>query len=121
MGFGGGLLRSVFQEHERWTKGLPKIVLRNTYLSSFNGTSTICWYRSNFRTTEDYISDGRMFARAWLRLTSYNLYMHPFGSLITTLRYINKLIRSLMIKKITNQFGLFSELVIVKCQQEASD
>ena len=83
MGFGGGLLRSVFQEHERWTKGLPKIVLRNTYLSSFNGTSTICWYRSNFKSTEDFISDGRMFARAWLRLTSYNLYMHPFGSLIT--------------------------------------
>ena len=32
MGFCVGLLRSVFQEHDRWTKGLPKIVLRNTYL-----------------------------------------------------------------------------------------
>ena len=83
MGFGGGLLKSVFQTHERWTKGLPKIILRNTYMSSFVGTKTICWYRSSFENTIDYIKNGRMFARSWLHLTDHKLYMHPFGSLVT--------------------------------------
>ena len=83
MGFAGGLLKSVFQDHKNWTKGISKIVLRNTYMSSFVGTKTICWYRGDFSSKIDYINNGRMFARSWLYLTKHNLYIHPFGSLVT--------------------------------------
>ena len=83
MGFAGGLLKSVFQDYQIWTKGISKKILRNTYMSSFIGTTTICWYRGRFSTKVDYIDSGRMFARSWLKLTNYNLYIHPFGSLIT--------------------------------------
>ena len=83
MGFPGGLLRSVFQDHKHWTKGLPKVILRNTYMSSFAGTQTICWYRGGFSNKIDHVNSGRMFARSWLRLTKHNLYIHPFGSLVT--------------------------------------
>ena len=83
MGFAGGLLKSVFQDHEIWTKGISKTLLRNTYMSSFVGTTTICWYRGFFGSKVDYVNSGRMFARSWLNLTKHNLYIHPFGSLVT--------------------------------------
>ncbi len=83
MGFAGGLLRSVFKDYQIWTKGISKKILRNTYMSSFIGTTTICWYRGPFNTKSDYIDSGRMFARSWLKLTNFDLYIHPFGSLIT--------------------------------------
>ena len=98
MGFGGDLLSSVFQNHEKWTKGLPKIILRNTYMSSFSNTKTICWYRSSFENTIDYINNGRMFARSWLHLTNHNLYMHPFGSLVTNAS-AHKKIKSIFYEK----------------------
>ena len=83
MGFSGVLLKSVFQNHEKWTKGLSKILLKETYLSSFKGTSSIGWFGGNFKNTNDYLNCGRMMARCWLLITKEGAYIHPFGSLVT--------------------------------------
>ncbi len=83
MGFPGQLMRSVFQKHHKWTKGIRKKVLRKRYLQSFKGTQTIGWFTGRFDTTEELLQAGRMFARAWLRITEDGAYIQPFGSLIT--------------------------------------
>jgi hypothetical protein len=83
IGFSGSLMKSVFNNHEKWTKGLRRNLLSHNYKKSFKGTSTICWFGGDFENTNDWLQAGRMFARNWLLLTQENAYLQPFGSLIT--------------------------------------
>jgi len=83
MGFSGRLTRSIFKNHQKWTKGFRKKLLKKYYISTFKGTSTICWFAGAFKQTEDWVQCGRMFARTWLIMTDENAYIQPFGSLIT--------------------------------------
>ena len=83
MGFSGSLMKSVFNNHKKWTKGLRRNLLSHNYKNSFKGTSTICWFGGDFENTNDWLQAGRMFARNWLLLTQENAYLQPFGSLIT--------------------------------------
>lgn len=83
MGFKGSLLKSVFRHHKKWIKGFRKRILGKTYLSSFDNTQTIAWVGGAMHTKYDLINNGRMLARNWLRITKYNAYIQPLGSLIT--------------------------------------
>lgn len=83
MAFPGNLMRSVFENHQRWEKGARKLVLGNYYQHSFNGTASVCWFGGAFDRPQDWINAGKMFARTWLIMTKDNAYIHPFGSLIT--------------------------------------
>jgi hypothetical protein len=83
MGFSGSLMKSVFINHEKWTKGLRRSLLSHNYKNSFKGTSTVCWFGGDFNNAQDWTQAGRMFARNWLLLTQENAYLQPFGSLIT--------------------------------------
>ena len=83
MCFPGKLMKSVFTNHGKWEKGWRKWLLARDYKASFKGTATICWFGGKFDNTEDWFNAGRMLARNWLLLTKENVYIHPFGSLIT--------------------------------------
>lgn len=91
MGFSGSLMKSVFNHHERWGKGLRKKTLKNYYKHSFKETTTICWFGSEFNNTNDWLQAGRMFARNWLLITKEGAYIHPFGSLITNINANKKI------------------------------
>jgi hypothetical protein len=91
MGFSGRLTRSIFKNHNKWTKGFRKKLLKNYYMSTFKGTSTICWIGGQFNNTADWIQCGRMFARSWLIMSDENAYIHPFGSLITNKNAYSKI------------------------------
>jgi hypothetical protein len=58
-------------------------MLRKTYRSSFDGTSSICWISGKFQTPADWLEAGKFFARNWLLLTQEGAYLQPLGSLIT--------------------------------------
>lgn len=83
MNFPGWLMRSVFQHHEKWDHGLKKTLIRDFYKGSFHGTTTLGWFAGDFSNTPARVNAGRMLARNWLFLTSRNMYIQPFGSLIT--------------------------------------
>lgn len=83
MNFPGWLMRSVFQHYQKWDHGIKKDLITNFYRESFRGTGTLGWFTSSFNNTTDWITAGRMLARNWLFLTSQNIYIQPFGSLIT--------------------------------------
>jgi hypothetical protein len=83
MAFPGKIMRAVFTHHERWEKGLKKKMLGDYYRHSFKGTASICWFKGNFKSPEDWMNAGQMFARTWLLLTKEKAFLHPFGSLIT--------------------------------------
>jgi hypothetical protein len=83
MNFPGWLMRSVFQHHEKWDHGLKKTLIKDFYKGSFHGTTTLGWFAGDFNNTPAWVNAGRMLARNWLFLTSQNMYIQPFGSLIT--------------------------------------
>jgi hypothetical protein len=83
MGFKGSLMQSVFQQHEKWQKGLRAFFLSKQYKHTFNGTSTLAWFSGPFQNTNDWLNAGRMLAINWLSITKDNAYIQPFGSLIT--------------------------------------
>tara|TARA_B100000795_G_scaffold201289_1_gene155005 strand:+ start:19 stop:1131 length:1113 start_codon:yes stop_codon:yes gene_type:complete len=91
MGFSGSLTRSVFKNHDKWSDGLRKKLLKRHYASTFKGTSTVCWFGGMFNQSDDWINCGRMLARNWLIMTNENAYIHPFGSLITNKNAYNKI------------------------------
>jgi len=83
MNFPGWLMRSVFQHHQKWDHGIKKTLIKGFYKASFHGTTTLGWFAGRFTTTPELLMAGRMLARNWLFLTSRNIYIQPFGSLIT--------------------------------------
>jgi hypothetical protein len=83
MGFPGWLVKSVFQNHEKWVSGWRKKMLSKFYRSSFDGTSTVAWLSGPFETREDRLQAGHALARLWLTITKHGAYIQPFGSLIT--------------------------------------
>ena len=91
MCFSGSLMKSIFQNHKKWEKGVRKKLLANHYRKSFKGTTTICWFGGKFENTNDWIICGRMLARNWLLITKDNAYLHPFGSLITNIGAYKKI------------------------------
>ena len=91
MGFSGVLLKSVFQNHEKWTKGILKKLLNKNYKSSFDGTESICWIGGKFDSTQDWFDSGKYFARNWLLITKEGAYLQPTGSLITNTGAYKKL------------------------------
>ena len=44
----------------------------------------------NVNFYDDYLDNGRMFARCWLMITGVDAYIHPFGSLITNKLFIRE-------------------------------
>lgn len=106
MGFPGYLLKSVFKNHKKWTKGLRAKVLRKTYSDSLDGTRSICWLQGAFSTTEDFVRAGRLLARMWLRVTEDGAYIHPFGSLITSESAYQKIYNKLYPDENGGQFWL---------------
>lgn len=98
MGFSGRLVKSVFKNHQKWSKGVPRKILSKQYRSNFKGTKTICWINSDFKNKNDYFKAGKSLARLWLILTEDGAYLQPLGSLITNTeahKQITKRIRNI--------------------------
>ena len=53
------------------------------YRRSMRGTGTVAWISGPFGTAAEWDAAGRMLARLWLTMTKHELYLHPFGSVIT--------------------------------------
>jgi len=79
-----GLLLYLFI-HGRLLFELPIIrsMTRSRYFNTTTGTKTIAWLAGPFEQATDWVNAGHMLARLWLCMTSYNVYLHPFGSIIT--------------------------------------
>jgi hypothetical protein len=83
VGFSDSMLQSVFQHPDKWNKRARRKKLSKHLKTSFEGTSTLCWFAGKFETTEDWLQAGHLLARIWLKLTEDGSYIQPFSSLIT--------------------------------------
>lgn len=71
--------------YARWIINLPGIyqLSGKLYMTTMKGTSTVGWLSGPFKDSTDWINSGRMMARLWLTMTKHDVYLHPFGSIIT--------------------------------------
>ncbi len=83
MRFPGWLMHDFFFNHERFDSKWKRKILGSVYLKSMTGTANVCWITGNFKTRTDWVNAGTMFQRLWIEMTKHNVYLHPFGSVIT--------------------------------------
>ena len=83
-GISAKMLHNFFYHHERF-EGKWK-TKRSVHMlnKSMTGTANLAWISGPFENRTDWINAGIMLQRLWLEMTKHNLYMHPFGPVITT-------------------------------------
>ena len=95
-GISARMLHNFFYNHRRfagkWKTKRSLHMLNRT----MDGTANLAWISGPFENRTDWVNAGRMLQRLWLEMTKHNVYMHPFGPVITTAgsndqfrRYIN--------------------------------
>ena len=83
MRFPGWLLKSFFDEHEKYRSGWRRNFCGRMLVKGMKGTRTVSWWSGPVDTPEDWAKTGHMLARSWLELTRLGIHLHPFGSIIT--------------------------------------
>jgi hypothetical protein len=83
MGFSGRLMHNFFFHAERFRSAWKRRVLGQVYKHSMHGTTTVAWLQGPFGRRPDWEQAGAMLQQLWLEMTRHNLYLHPFGSVIT--------------------------------------
>jgi hypothetical protein len=79
----GWLMRIFFEHHALLTVPLIRKIVWLYYRRSMQGTSTVAWMAGKMSNTADWIRAGQMLGRFWLVMAKENIYLHPFGSVIT--------------------------------------
>jgi hypothetical protein len=93
--FPGWLMNVYFFHHNRLRNPLLRKILGAIYLRSMRGTASVAWISGKFSSKADWLQAGIMFQHLWLEMTKHNVYLHPFGSVIT-----NTIAREKFIRKI---------------------
>ncbi len=83
LGFPAPLVGLFFRRHRLFRNAVVRKAARALYLRSMRGTATVGWIAGPWSTSEDWLQAGRMLMRFWLALTAQDLYLQPFGSVIT--------------------------------------
>lgn len=95
-----------------WLFNLPLVssILKNQYLKTTQGTTTIGWLSGPFKTPSEWIKAGHMIARLWIQMTKYEIYLHPFGSIITNSASHKKFKEKFKVDENTNPVWLLVRL-----------
>ena len=79
----GWFMKLFFNFEKFFELPIIKQILLAFYESTMKGTRTVAWIQGPFKTFDDYVSAGYAFNRVWLKMAEQNVYLHPFGSVIT--------------------------------------
>jgi hypothetical protein len=83
MRFPGWVMHNFFFHHERFKNSSLRRILGRLYIRSMKGTRTVGWLRGAFDSRADWVAAGVLLQRLWLEMTKHNVYLHPFGSVVT--------------------------------------
>src|SRR5438552_2814526 len=86
LGVPGPLVNLFFFRHHLFASRVVRRLVRRLFLWTTRGTGTVGWLRGPWATPHDWFAAGRMLMRFWLELTRHDLYLQPFGSVITNER-----------------------------------
>lgn len=83
MRFPGWFMKSFFNHPEKYDDGVKRKLLEKRYVQKMRGSETVMWLSGPFKTFKDWIKAGQLLGQLWLKATEHQVYMHPFGSVIT--------------------------------------
>ena len=110
MRFPGWFMRSFFEEHEKYSTGKRRERLGKHYRKKMRGSRTIAWLSGPFETFDDWVNCGTYLAKIWLEMTRNDIYMHPFGSVITNEGAHAQLVEKLQFDESENKLWLLFRL-----------
>ena len=82
----GPVLRFAMQHRGLWEAPVIGALIRRIYLNTMRGVRQVGWLEGPFNGPADYVEAGRTFMQVWLAFTRHNVYLHPFGTVITNQR-----------------------------------
>jgi hypothetical protein len=82
----GPLLGFAMRHRGLWQLPVIGAGFRWAYLNTMRGVRQLGWLTGPFATPLDYIEAGRCFMRIWIAFTGHDVYLHPFGTVITNPR-----------------------------------
>ena len=82
----GPVLRFAMQHRGLWDAPVIGGLIRRIYLNTMRGVRQLGWLEGPFDGPADYLEAGRTFMQVWLGFTRRNVYLHPFGTVITNPR-----------------------------------
>ena len=82
----GPLLDFAMRHRGLWELPVLGAVFRRAYLATMRGVRQLGWLTGPFDNPLDYIEAGRCFLRIWLAFTRHDVYLHPFGTVVTNPR-----------------------------------
>jgi hypothetical protein len=82
----GGALKFAMKHRGLWRAPVVGGLIRRMYLSTMRGVTQVGWLEGPFASPADYVEAGRAFMRVWLEFTLHDVYLHPFGTVITNPR-----------------------------------
>ena len=91
MNMPGWFMKMFFNHQKFFTLPIIKDILLFFYGTTMSGTKTVAWIQGPFNTFDDYINCGYALNRLWLCMAKHDIYMHPFGSVITNPNAHNKM------------------------------
>ena len=83
-GTSGKMTHNFFFHHERFAKGWKRRESLRILNKTMRGTGNLAWISGPFENRNDWVQTGVMLQRLWLEMTKHNVYMHPFGTVVTT-------------------------------------
>lgn len=89
-----GITKKFFEHPGRFRSGFKQFLLKEHYRQSLKHTNAIFWLGGNFDTYQHWLQCGKSLLDLWLQLASCNLYIQPFGNLITN-RHSHELLKGL--------------------------
>ncbi|MDK1328727.1 hypothetical protein [Arthrobacter sp. zg-Y1143] len=82
----GPVLRFAMHHRGLWEAPVIGALIRRIYLNTMRGVRQLGWLEGPFNGPADYVAAGRTFMQIWLGFTRRNVYLHPFGTVITNPR-----------------------------------
>lgn len=79
----GPVLKFVMHHRGLWNAPIIGKIIQSIYLNTMKGVRQVAWITGKFDTLEDYVEAGKCFMDIWLCLTKYDIYLHPYGTVIT--------------------------------------
>lgn len=90
----GAVLRFAMHHRGLWEAPVLGGLIRRIYLNTMRGVRQIGWLEGPFDGPADYLEAGRTFMQVWLGFTRRNVYLHPFGTVITNPRSHAQFVKS---------------------------
>ncbi len=78
------MLYNFFAHRDRFNSKSKRKQALKMLNKNHKGTRNLAWISGSFESKSDWIKAGFMLQRMWLEITRHNVYLSPYGPLVTT-------------------------------------